>query len=66
MGQQMSGPDDSNGFSIRHESEGWGFESPSGRDIFCLKNIDTFKGTSFRVSKVSTVVQAQLTLQLLT
>ena len=37
MGQQMSGPDSSNGWSIRHESEGWGFESPSGRDIFCLK-----------------------------
>ena len=39
MGQQMSGPDSSNGLSIRHESEGWGFESLSGRDIFCLKKL---------------------------
>ena len=62
----MSGPGDSNGFSIRHESEGWGFESPSGRDIFCLKNIDTFKGTSFRVSEMSVVAHAQLTFQMLT
>ena len=35
MGQQMSGPDSSNGQSIRHGSEGW-FESLLGRDIFCL------------------------------
>ena len=34
MGQQMSGPDSSNGQSIRHESEGCG--------IFCLKNIRHF------------------------
>ena len=39
MGQQMCGPESSNGLSIRHEFEGWGFESPSGRDIFCLKKI---------------------------
>ena len=26
-----------NGYSIRHESDGWGFEFLSGRDIFCLK-----------------------------
>ena len=47
MWQQMPGPDSSNGKSNRHESEGWGrhesecrgFESPSGRDIFCLKNL---------------------------
>ena len=36
MGQQMSGPDSLSGQSIRHESEDWEFESPSGRDIFCL------------------------------
>ena len=36
-GQQMTGPDNSIDWSIRHESEGWGFESPSGRDNFCLK-----------------------------
>ena len=40
MVQQMSGPDSSNGLSIRHESEDWGFESPSGLDIFYLKNFD--------------------------
>ena len=28
MGQQMSGPDNSNGKSIRHELEGWGSSSP--------------------------------------
>ena len=28
MGQQMSGPDSSNDQCIRHESEGWWFESP--------------------------------------
>ena len=33
MGQQMFGPDSSIGQSIRHESEGYGFESPSGRDF---------------------------------
>ena len=40
-----NGPDSSIGQSIQHESEGWGFESPSGRDIFCLKNFDTFTRT---------------------
>ena len=41
MGQQMSGPDSSNGSSIRHISEGWWFQSPSGRDTFCRKYFDT-------------------------
>ena len=45
MGQQISTLDKSNGQSIWHESEGWGFESPSGQDIFCLKNFDTFTRT---------------------
>ena len=66
MGQQMSGPDSSIGKSIRHESQGWGFESPSGRDIFCLKNFDTFTRTPVRVSKINAVVRAQLTFQILT
>ena len=35
-GQQMSGPDRPNCESIRHESEGWVVESPSGWNIFCL------------------------------
>ena len=48
----MSGPDNSNGYSIRHESEGWWFESPSGGDMFCLKNFDTFKRTSFLYRKL--------------
>ena len=65
-GQQMSCPDSSNGQSIRHESEGWGFESPSGRDIFCLKNADTFKTISDHVSKMNVVACAQLTFQMLT
>ena len=65
MGQQMSGPDSSNGESIRHESEGWGFQSLSGRDIFCLKNFDTFR-TSVRVSKMNAVARAQLPVQMLT
>ena len=47
----MPGPDSPNGYTIRHESEGWGFESTSGRDIICLKNFDTFTRTSVRVSK---------------
>ena len=66
MGQQMSGPDSSNGQSIRHESEVWGFKSLSGRDIFCLKNFDTFTRTSVRVSKMNAVARAQLTVQMLT
>ena len=66
MGQQMFGPDSSIGKSIRHESEGWGFESPSGRDILCLKNFDTFPWTPVRVSKMNAVAHAQLTFQMLT
>ena len=53
-------------WSIRHESEGWGFESPSGRDIFCLKNFDTFTRTLFRVSKMNAVASAQSTFQMST
>ena len=66
MGQQMSGPDSSSDSSIPHESEGWGFESPSGRDIFCLTNFYTFPRTSVRVSKMTAVACAQLTFQTLT
>ena len=36
--QQMSGPDSSGGLSIQYESEGWGVESPSGRDISVSKS----------------------------
>ena len=61
----MSGTDNSNGQSIRHESEGWEFESPSGRGIFCLKNFDTFIRTSVRVSKMNDVARSQLTFQML-
>ena len=43
-----------------------GFESLSGRDIFCLKNFDTFTRTSVRVSKINAVVRALLTVQVLT
>ena len=57
MGQQMSGPDKSNCQSIQHESEGRGFESPSGRDIFCLNNFDTFTRTPLRVSKMNAVAR---------
>ena len=56
MGQQMSSPDSSNG--IRHESKGWGFESPSG-GIFCLKIFDTFTRTSVHVSKMNAVACTQ-------
>ena len=31
----------------------WGFESPSGRDIFCLKNFDTLTKIPVRVSKIN-------------
>ena len=62
----MSGPDSSIGQSIRHETEDWEFESPSGRDIFCLKNFDTFPRTPVRVSKMNAVARAQLTFQMLT
>ena len=47
-------------------SEGWGFDSSSGRDIFCLKYFDTFTRTSVRVSKMNAVARTQLTLQMLT
>ena len=36
------------------------------RDIFCLKNFDTFKRTSVRVSKMNAVAPALLTFQMLT
>ena len=36
-----------------HESEGWGFESPSGRYIFCLLNFDTFTRTSVNFSNAN-------------
>ena len=66
MGQQISGPDSSIGQSIRHESEGgWGFEFPSGQNIFCLKNFDTFTRTPVRVSKMNVVARTQLTFQIL-
>ena len=35
----------SNGLSIQHESEAWRFQSPSGQDIFCLKNFDAITRT---------------------
>ena len=63
MGHQRSGPDSSNGKIIRHESEGCGFESPSGRNIFCLKNFDTFTRTSFRVSNINAVAHTELIFQ---
>ena len=45
----------------------WGFESsPTGRDIFCLKNFDTCTKTSIRVSKMNAVAHAQLRFQVLT
>ena len=59
----MSGPGSSNGWSIRHEYEGGGFESPTGRDIFCLKNFDSFTRTSVSVSKMNAVARAKFTLQ---
>ena len=43
MGQQMSGPDSSSGRSIRHESEGWGFESPLRSRHFLSLNIWHFR-----------------------
>ena len=62
LGQVKSGPDSSKGRSIRHESEGWGLESPSGRDIFCFKNVDTFTRISVvRVPKMNAVARAHLT-----
>ena len=39
MGQEMSAPDSSNGSNVRHESEGWEFESHSGRDISVSKTL---------------------------
>ena len=62
----MSGPDSSNGYNIRHESEGWRFEPPSDRDIICLKNFDTFTRASVRVLKTNAVACAELTVQMLT
>ena len=48
---------------IRHEFEGSGFESPSGRDIFYLKNFDTFIRKPVRVPKMNYVDCAQLILK---
>ena len=42
-----------------------GVESPSGRDIFCLENFDTFTKTPVCVSKMNAVARAQLTFQML-
>ena len=53
MGQQMLGPDSSIGKSIRHEYEDWGFESSPGRDICCLKNVDTFLRTPVKIPNVN-------------
>ena len=43
-----------------------GFETPLGRDIFCLKNFDTFPRTPVPVSIMNAVARAQLTLQMST
>ena len=43
-----------------------GSSSPSGGDIFCLKNVDPFTRTSVRVSKMNAVARARLTSQMLT
>ena len=40
-------------------AEGLGFESPSGRDIFCLKNFAAFTRTPVRVSKMNAVARTQ-------
>ena len=57
--------DSSNGLSIQHESEGWGLEFLTGRDIFCHNNFDTFTRTSVRLSKMNALAHAQLTFQML-
>ena len=49
-----------------HIQYGWGFESFSGRDIFCLKNFDNFTRTSVSVSKMNAVARAQLAFRMLT
>ena len=51
---------------LQRISEVWGFESPSGRGIFCLKNFDTFIRSSVRVSKMNAVARARFTYQMLT
>ena len=51
---------------IRHESEGLEVESPSGRDIFCLKTFDTFTRTSVPMPKKNAVAHMQLAFQMLT
>ena len=43
-----------------------GSSPPSGRDIFCLKNFDTFTRTPVRMSKMNAVARAQFTFQMLT
>ena len=42
-----------------------GFKSPSGRYIFCYKNVDTFTRTPVGVSKMNAVAHAQLTYQMI-
>ena len=36
----------------------------SGRDILCLQNLDIFKRTSFRLSKMNAIARAQLTFKI--
>ena len=61
----MSGPQSSIDKSILHESDGWGFDSRSGRDIFCLKIFDTSQDYPF-VCRNWMLLPAQLTFQMLT
>ena len=42
-----------------------GSSPPSGRDIFCLENFDTFTRTAVHVSKMNAVARAQLSFQML-
>ena len=59
----MSGADSSDGCNIRHESQGWGFEFLSSRDIF---GFDTSTTTSVSKLKMNAAARAQLIFQNLT
>ena len=64
MGQKVSAPESTNGFW--YESGGWGFESPSDRDNFCLRNVDAVRSSSICKSTVNADVRTQLAFQMLT
>ena len=66
MGQQMSGPDSSNGKSIWHESEGWGARVPLRSRHFLSQKLWHFHKNIRSCVENECCSRAQLTFQMLT